>query len=257
MASALWTCRVAAASCCLWGTSAWALDPAKAVTQYVSRAWQTEDGLPQVSVLAVLQTRDGYIWFGTQEGLVRFDGVRFHVFDRTNTPALRHNYVASLYEDSRGTLWIGTYGGGLARRQNGTITAHDVGSKVVWAIAGDAQGAVWVATGGGGLTRVTDGGSNRYTTRDGLPSDTVLSLSLAPDGALWIGTASGLSRLEQGRFSNYTTADGLPHDIVTGWPADRRIRLPMVAGNRSVNLSNAVAVVVFEAWRQLGYPGSA
>lgn len=50
---------------------------------------------------------------------------------------------------------------------------------------------------------------------------------------------------------------GLPRELIAGWPADRRIRLPMVPGNRSLNLSNAVAVVVFEAWRQLGYPGSA
>ncbi len=59
----------------------WALDPNKAMTQYVHEAWTTENGLPQNSVTSILQTRDGYLWFGTQEGLVRFDGIRFTVFN--------------------------------------------------------------------------------------------------------------------------------------------------------------------------------
>ena len=61
--------------------NAYALDPTKAISQYVHALWDSDNGLPQNSVNAVIQTRDGYIWFGTQEGLVRFDGVRFTIFD--------------------------------------------------------------------------------------------------------------------------------------------------------------------------------
>ena len=61
---------------------AFALDPAKAITQYGHDVWQIEQGLPQNSVLAILQSRDGYLWLGTDEGLVRFDGVRFTLFDK-------------------------------------------------------------------------------------------------------------------------------------------------------------------------------
>src|SRR5664279_5161584 len=68
-----------------------ALDPTKAITQYVQDVWTTRDGLPQNSVYSIAQTRDGYIWLATQEGLARFDGVRFTVFDRSNT-SLRRNY---------------------------------------------------------------------------------------------------------------------------------------------------------------------
>src|SRR5262245_26419264 len=89
------------------------LDPARAVTQYVHASWGAGQGLPQTSVVAIHQTRDGYLWLGTQEGLVRFDGVRFAVFDKRNTPELRHGYVSSLLEDRAGSLWIGTVGGGL------------------------------------------------------------------------------------------------------------------------------------------------
>src|SRR5947208_16772099 len=104
-----------------WTAPALALEPHQARSQYVHNVWQTEQGLPQNSVQAVLQTRDGYLWFGTQEGLVRFDGVRFEIFDRSNTKALGHNDVAALLEDRLGTLWVGTSGGGLTWFKNGVF----------------------------------------------------------------------------------------------------------------------------------------
>ena len=93
------------------------LNPDKALTQYIHEVWQDEQGLPQSTVAAIVQTRDGYLWLGTQEGLVRFNGVRFTIFDKGNTPsfAASHN-VRALYEDASGTLWIGTFGGGKGRR---------------------------------------------------------------------------------------------------------------------------------------------
>ena len=84
-----------------------ALDPAKAITQYVHNVWQVEEGLPQNSIQAILQDRKGYLWLGTQEGLARFDGVRFTVYGKTNTPGFKHNSVLSLFEDTTGSLWIG------------------------------------------------------------------------------------------------------------------------------------------------------
>ena len=71
------------------------------------------DGLPQSSAEALVQTQDGYVWIGTQEGLVRFDGARFTTYDRRNTPELRHNSILSLAEAPDGTLWAGTNGGGI------------------------------------------------------------------------------------------------------------------------------------------------
>ena len=90
-----------------------ALDPNKAITQYMHDVWQTEQGLPQNSVTAIVQTRDGYLWLGTQEGLVRFDGVRFTVFDKKNTPELTDNFIRTLFEDKSGRLWVGTNSAGL------------------------------------------------------------------------------------------------------------------------------------------------
>src|SRR5688500_10579398 len=141
------------------------LDPTKAISQYVHAVWQTEQGLPQNSVRALRQTRDGYLWLGTQEGLVRFDGVRFTVFDKKNTPALRHSYVFSLLEDQDGSLWIGTVGGGLSRYTAGTFTP--------------------------------------YTPREGLTNEYVRALAQDRDGSVWVGTDGGLFRLQGGRFSAF------------------------------------------------------
>ncbi len=92
---------VMAALVALDAADADALDPAKAISQYVHALWDSDNGLPQNSVSAIVQTRDGYIWFGTQEGLVRFDGVRFTVFDHSRRGAIPHNFVTALLEDQR------------------------------------------------------------------------------------------------------------------------------------------------------------
>src|SRR5215204_6516186 len=85
-----------------------ALDADKALTQYIHESWQIKEGLPQNSVQAIVQTRDGFLWLGTQEGLVRFDGARFTVFNTQNTQELRKHDIIALLEDREGALWIGT-----------------------------------------------------------------------------------------------------------------------------------------------------
>ena len=98
------------------------LDPAKALTQYNLDVWTTADELPQNSVNAIVQTRDGYIWLGTERGLVRFDGVQFTVFDKGNLPGLQNSNTQALYEDRAGNLWIGTWGG-LHLFKDGRVTS--------------------------------------------------------------------------------------------------------------------------------------
>ena len=86
----------------------WALDPSKAPTQYSHDNWQSSRGLPQNAVTAIVQGPEGHLWCATQEGLVRFDGVQFTVFDKWNTPAIARNNIRALCLDSNGSLWIGT-----------------------------------------------------------------------------------------------------------------------------------------------------
>src|SRR5205807_1999937 len=88
-----------------------ALDNSKELSRYGRQTWQTESGLPQNTIHAILQTHDGYIWLGTEGGVVRFDGLKFVVYDTQNTPNLRSNNIRSLLEDRQGALWIGTADG--------------------------------------------------------------------------------------------------------------------------------------------------
>ena len=170
-----------------------ALEPRKALTQYTHQTWQAHEGLPQNSILAMVQGRQGYLWLGTQEGLVRFDGVRFTVFERAQT-GLSHNFVRALREDRSGALWIGTNGGGVNRLQNGVFQAfrrrEGLPSDEVNCIYEDQAGTVWVGT-TAGLVRLE---GSRFTT-DSVPPDLrkrdIRALGEDGDGNLWSGADDG------------------------------------------------------------------
>jgi ligand-binding sensor domain-containing protein len=105
-------------------------------TRYRFNVWTTENGLPQNSVRAILQTRDGYLWLATLDGLVRFDGVRFTIFNTMNSSGLKSNRIARLFEDDDGTLWVGTEDGGIAlldRLGESLLKAEQGGAVAVWA----------------------------------------------------------------------------------------------------------------------------
>ncbi|MCP5105176.1 MAG: response regulator [bacterium] len=220
------------------------LDPGKELTQYVLDGWELEHGLPQNSVFDIIQTRDGYLWLGTQEGLVRFDGVHFTVFNKGNVRQLRSSWVWDLYEDTEGTLWIGFYGGGLARLENGELKALDGFSyDKVTGILEDREGVMWFGTFGDGVIRLEHPGkgdawrstSTAYTTEHGLADDRVNALCEDREGRLWIATAGGLSCLENGGITTYTQEDGLAGGRVTAVYEDRKGNL-WVGTNGGLNL---------------------
>lgn len=142
-----------------------ALDPQKLITQYSHDIWQDE--LPQNSIQSIIQTHDGYMWFATYGGLVRFDGNRFSVFETYNSE-LKSLLILALYEDSTGRLWVGT---------------------------------------GRGLTCLKDGVFTTYTTKDGLINNSIRSFYEDKEGNIWIGTDRGLSRFRDGKFYNYTNEE--------------------------------------------------
>ncbi len=201
-----------------------ALDPTKAITQYVHNVWQTDDGLPQNSVYATAQTRDGYLWLATQEGLVRFDGARFVVFDRRNTPELGNNFILSVMEDRAGRLWIGT-GEGVVRYEAGVFTrftARDgVPAGQVKSLLEDRRGRLFVGTMGGGLARLEGGRFVRESGTEALSTRRVQALIEDRDGVLWIGTETGLARLRESRLSWLHRSEGLTHDDISALYQDR------------------------------------
>jgi len=199
-------------------TSAFALDPRKAMSQYVHNAWSTNEGLPQDSVNAIVQTGDGYLWIATQEGLARFDGVGFTVFDSSDTRGVVGNFVYSLLADGDGSLWIGA-GGVLLRYRGGTFQRFDERNGLADVsgrhFAKDAAGNLWIghasegATGGKGLARFKDGKGRVFTMKDGLSSDQVYPVLVTRDGNLWIGTGAGLDLLKAGKITNFALSGTL------------------------------------------------
>jgi PAS domain S-box-containing protein len=194
------------------------LDPAKSIAQYVHDVWTTESGLPQSSVLAIAQTTDGYLWLGTEEGLLRFDGVRFVTFDKKNTPSLQSDEIDALLADHRGDLWIGTRGGGLVRLSGGSFKsftdADGLSSDSVQGLYEDEHEDLWIATDGGGLNRLSHGKFSAYTSKDGLADNAVFSICGDRKGGIWIATHGGLSHLVNDRFVNFTAKNGLPSDDI-------------------------------------------
>ena len=132
--------------------------------------WREAEGLPQSRIRAIVQTRDGYIWLGTDNGVVRFNGANFTAFT-VETGSLKDNEVWALQEDNENALWIGTYGGGL--------------------------------------TRLKDGAFTTFTTADGLPDDVITQIDKDLAGNLWISTRGALVKYERGHFTTFTRPEGL------------------------------------------------
>jgi signal transduction histidine kinase/ligand-binding sensor domain-containing protein/ActR/RegA family two-component response regulator len=193
-----------------------ALDPRVGLTQYHAVAWQIENGLPQNSVQAILQSRDGYLWLGTQAGLARFDGVRFTVFDRSTTPAFQRENVRALVEDLAGTIWIGTDSGLLAYRR-GTFArygaAEGLAAEQIRALMVDSNGVLWVGT-SAGVFRTRDGRPLAAGPIDGTAALSVNRIDRSRAGTIWISTTSGLYQLADGRLARVGLGEGLPDEAV-------------------------------------------
>jgi PAS domain S-box-containing protein len=202
------------------------LDPARSLSQFTQDIWNVQSGLPQNSVLALAQSQDGYLWVGTEDGLARFDGMHFSVFDKENTPELQSNDIRALLVDHQNNLWIGTDGGGLTRYSDGHFTTftsrNGVLNDAITALAEDTDGNLWIGTDGGGLCRLSNGKFTRYTTRDGLPGNAVLSLAAGPHGGVWAGTYQGLVHLDSKGMRTYTMKEGLPHNDIRALGFDRQ-----------------------------------
>jgi PAS domain S-box-containing protein len=194
------------------GGEMFALERNKAFSQYVHEVWQTQDGLPQGSILAIAQTDDGYLWLGTAAGLVRFDGVRFTTFDKRNTKEIRDNSVTALLRGKDGSLWVGTEGG-LTRLKEGKFTSYTkkegLSDDSLTSLCESRDESLWIGTRSGGLIRFKKGKFTRYSQSEGLSSGLVHSIYEGHDGSLWIGTDRGLDRFRGEKFTFYGKKDGM------------------------------------------------
>jgi diguanylate cyclase (GGDEF)-like protein len=213
------------------------------LTGYIHAVWQIEQGLPQNTVQAIAQTRDGYLWLGTQEGLVRFDGAAFTVFDQEHYPALHSDNVQTLLADRDGSLWIGTETGGVSHLSNGRFTefgaAQGLKAMAVRALAQDASGTIWAATYGAGLHRF-DG--RRFVQVEPKITGSVRGSSLIADASgLWMGTYDAGVRHLSARAEA-----PLEHDDLV--PADARALLRDRNGTLWAALRHGIATYSNGKW---------
>lgn len=191
------------------------LDPRRQVSQYGVRTWGPDDGLPTGTVRALAQTTDGWLWVGTDDGLCRFDGVRFFPIpadDATRSPIRQ---VTALEPEPDGGIWVGTRGCGLFRWRQGKMvaTTGDTGKPgtTITALARDRDGVLWAGTTDRGVYRLTGRSARRFTRQDGLPSDLVTGLWADSAGGVWVGTSDGgLTRLGAGPASPFVPAEPGP-----------------------------------------------
>ena len=170
-----------------------------------------KDGLSQNSVNCMLKDRDGFMWFGTQDGLNLYDGKKFRVFQNQpgDTASLANNYIVSFCEDDEGFLWVGTMTGGLnsfdKHKEKFRVFKHidgqnSLSENTVWALMSDGKGNVWAGT-SKGLNRYNKK-SGKFTVFNHNPSytnsiaaDMVVSLFKDSQQRLWVGTVDGLCLL--------------------------------------------------------------
>ncbi len=174
--------------------------------------------LPQSSVIAITQARDGYLWLGTLNGLARFDGTHFTVFNSANTPGLECNGIEYLFEDSRTNLWIGTDPGGVVLiRADGTFQKLDVGrdgyEKRLVSACEDSAGAVWLYTADGKLTRCQNGNADTWPL-GGEMFASARSVIFEPQGMVWLGDGWGHAAIHPSASFSAGVAPIQPADIV-------------------------------------------
>ena len=196
-----------------------------------------EDGLSQSSIFSILQCSKGFMWFGTEDGLDRYDGYEFKIYrnEPENPNSLSYNYVKVIYEDSAGVLWIGTYGGGLDKfnRETDQFThymsvandSNSLSNNFVNSICEDKAGTLWIGT-EDGLNKF-DSRNERFICYRADPSDSnnlsdnkVTSIYEDRKGVLWVGTENGLNKLIPGEkkgslpiFIRYQTDSHNPHTL--------------------------------------------
>jgi PAS domain S-box-containing protein len=206
-------CAIVVLAAIWFAASASALDPIRAMSQYLSDSWGTERGLPGGSITAIAQTSDGYLWIGTDKGLVRFDGLNFHEFEQAHPNPIPIGPVRTLLVDASNNLWILLQNTQVFRYQNGNFELiRGEAENGTTAMARGTSGAVLLSSLAAGTVTYSD---NRFRSltdqratpfswfdRLAAPTSMVISMAQTEDGKIWLGTERrGLFYLQEGRVS--------------------------------------------------------
>ncbi len=208
---------------------AFALDPSLDVSQYAHTAWKIREGFTKGTIFAVAQTPDGYLWLGTEFGLVRFDGVQAISWQPPDGAQLPSNWINALLVARDGTLWIGTEKG-LASWKGGKLTEYpEVAGSVVDSLLQDAEGTLWFGVRDPGrLCAVRIAKTQCYGS--GSFGWSVRALYQDQEGNLWASAQTGLWRWEPGPPERYR------------WPDDRvEARALIEGGNGALLMATGIS----------------
>ena len=180
---------------------AFALDPALHVSQYAHTSWKVRDGVFRGGIAAVTQTPDGYLWLGTEFGLIRFDGVAAVPWQPPSHASLAGRPVLKLLTTRDGTLWVGT-DPGLTSQKAGKLTQYpELANQQVSVLVEDREGTVWAGSAGiqSGRLCAIQNGTARCDGADGTLADAIAGMYEDRRGNLWVGVPNGLWRWKPGR----------------------------------------------------------
>jgi len=228
----------------------------------VLTSYTTNNGLPSNRVQAIYEDSDEALWIGTDNGLVKMsigagsagtDSTAATMKVYTTKDGLGSNTIYAITQDSRGTMWFGTRGGGINALKNGSFTKYTIreglASNYVWSIYEDRDGTMWVGS-GGGLSRLKDGKFSTITARQGLHSDVIFSIQEDDAGWLWMSCNKGIFRVRKSHLNDvldrrekrlsciaYSVTDGLKSNVCNGgtqpsvWKSrDGRFWYPTIKG---------------------------
>lgn len=199
------------------------------LNDYISTQWSTAGGLPANSATDLIQTSDGYIYIGTYEGLVRFNGVEFTLLNRHTNPDYSFISARVLFQDSEGNLWVGSNGEGIQKideKENKTFTVEDgIPNNSIRAIVEDEIGNIWVGT-AGGVCYITQENKIVYLESEesvNLTNSLVEELFCDTAGRIWMSTTDnqGLYFYADGKFQRFKDLDYLGSYNVTVLSQDK------------------------------------
>ena len=210
-----------------------ALDPKKQISQYIIDQWTTKEGLPTNTLNYVYQSSDGFIWASTYNGLIRFDGIDFKIFDKKNVSNLTNSSISALIQTKDDSLWIGTHGSGLIVQKDHNFNVYTSATTngnypdySIESMLSIRDRGLWMGTRGNGIIIYKDGKFTPFTGIPEIQSISVNELQYEEQGAnttIWIGTeGKGLFAYKNEIVEKYNVENGLLiNDVITGMLLDR------------------------------------
>ncbi|MCP4215337.1 MAG: hypothetical protein GY765_11815, partial [bacterium] len=197
------------------------------------RLYTMTDGIPATIPRYIYQDSKGFLLVITSEGLTRFDGIEFK-----DIPGTKNERITTVFEDTKGNLWIGTLNRGVIRRRGGISRRYTVKEglpgNLIYTICEGKNGELWFGS-GNGIGKFDGRRFTKYTIKNGLPSNVIYACAIDKDGNPWFGTDKGLSCLTDNGFVNHTTADGLLGNKINQLMTDSKGHLWIIVAGKGVN----------------------